>query len=299
MPTHTTSDPTATSSANPRIWELAALALGILVMYVPTYHKLSEQIWSQEGQGHGPVMLALVLWLVWQRWPQFAALPSRPANLLATLLFVPGLALYAFGRSMDFAEFETASQILVIGALFLYYKGVPGVRLMWFPLFFLVFLIPLPSILVMALTAPLKAGVSYVAEALLYAADYPIGRTGVTLTIGQYRLLVADACAGMNSIFALEAVGVFYMSLMKHTHATRNILLAIFILPISFVSNVIRVVVLVLITYYFGDEAGQGFIHGFAGILLFVIATILTIGLDNVLGWVFGHRQPETSASSR
>ena len=120
------------------------------------------------------------------------------------------------------------------------------------------------------MTAPLKSAVSHVAELALHAAGYPIGRSGVTLTIGPYHLLVADACAGLNSVFSLEAIGVFYMSIIGHTHRLRNVLLAILILPISFVSNVTRVIVLVLITYHFGDEAGQGFVHGFAGILLFI-----------------------------
>jgi exosortase B len=289
----TTPTPLPSSAKNPRVWELAALAIGLLLMYVPTYSKLAEAVWSQEGQGHGPVMLALVGWLVWQRWPQLVSVPSQARNVPATILFVLGLLLYAFGRSQDFPEFETGSQFLVFTALLLYFKGWAGVRVMWFPLFFLIFLVPLPNIVVMTLTAPLKSAVSYVAEALMYKLGFPIGRSGVTLTIGQYRLLVADACAGMNSIFALEAIGVFYLSVVKYTNNLRNILLTIFILPISFVSNVIRVTVLVLVTYYFGDEAGQGFVHGFAGIMLFMVATALTIGLDGVIGWFVPAHRPQ------
>ena len=97
---------------------------------------------------------------------------------------------------------------------------------------------------------------------------------------------MADACAGLNSIFALEAIGVFYMSVAQHASKARNILLDSLILPISFISNVTRVCVLVLVTYYFGDEAGQGFVHGFAGILLFMVATALTIGTDSISGFV-------------
>ncbi len=295
-PSVTTSLSSPATDNNPRLWELGLLGAGLLLMYVPTYAKLSEVIWSQEGQGHGPVMLALVCWLVWQRLPALSALPAQSNGLLATPLFVFGLALYAFGRSQDFPEFEAGSQFFIFAALLLYFKGLAGVKQMWFPLFFLIFLVPLPNIIVMIITAPLKAAVSYVAEALMYHAGYPIGRTGVTLTIGQYRLLVADACAGMNSIFALEAIGVFYLSVMKYTNGMRSILLALFILPISFVSNVIRVIVLVLVTYYFGDEAGQGFVHGFAGILLFMVATALTIGLDAVIGWfVPAHSKPMSS----
>ena len=121
---------------------------------------------------------------------------------------------------------------------------------------------------------PLKIAVSVVAEAALHLADYPIGRSGVTLTVGQYQLLVADACSGLNSLFTLESLGLFYMKLMNYQSRTRNALLALAIVPISFASNVIRVLVLVLVTYHLGDEAGQGFLHGFAGMLLFAVALI-------------------------
>ncbi|MDE2401339.1 MAG: exosortase B [Burkholderiales bacterium] len=290
--------PDVSSSAQfvPGRLELALLILGVLVLYVPTYRMLSEQVWSQDGQGHGPVMLMLTLWLAWKRLPELAALPAKSAPLAGVGFFVAALLFYVLGRSQDFPEFEAGSQIPLLVGMLLLYRGWPGVKLMWFPLFFILFLVPLPHIVVMTVTAPLKAGVSYVAEGILYQAGYPIGRTGVTLTIGQYKLLVADACAGLNSIFALESIGVFYLSVVGYTNKWRKILLALLILPISFVSNVIRVIVLVLVTYYFGDEAGQGFVHGFAGILLFMVATIFTIGTDNVIGlFVKPHSQAKTA----
>ncbi|MGH6648084.1 exosortase B [Aquabacterium sp.] len=294
MNTQTLAIPVDNSS--PSKLELGALAIGLLSMYIPTYITLDQNIWNVVGQGHGPVMLALTLWLGWQRWPKLMALPERHATVTGTGLLVLGVLLYVIGHSQDLLSFEAASQIPVLAGLFLLYKGGIGLKTMWFPLFFLLFLIPLPGSIVDAVTAPLKAGVSYVAEWALHVAGYPIGRSGVTLTIGQYQLLVADACAGINSIFALEAIGVFYLSMAAHTNRWRNILLATLIIPISFVSNTLRVIVLVLVTYYFGDEAGQGFVHGFAGILLFMVATMLTIGVDAILGQFF--KEPTTPSPS-
>ena len=112
------------------------------------------------------------------------------------------MLLYAFGRSQDIIIFEVGSQILVLIALLLLFRGWAAVRLCWFPLFFLIFMIPLPGPLVSAVTGPLKAAVSAVAESLLYTMGYPIGRSGVILSIGPYQLLVADACAGLNSMFS-------------------------------------------------------------------------------------------------
>lgn len=279
--------PAPTDGGAPSHAELIAVGVGLLAMYGSTYATLNATLWKIVGQGHGPVMLALTLWLIWQRLPRFQALTTPPANLSGIVSLTLGLCMYVIGRSQDVLFMDVASQMLVVSGIVLLYKGWAGWRLMWFPIFFILFIIPIPGSVVDQVTAPLKAAVSYASEAILFKLGYPIGRSGVTLTIGPYQLLVADACAGLNSIFALEAIGVFYMSVAQHTNKWRNIVLASVILPISFVSNVTRVCVLVLVTYYFGDEAGQGFVHGFAGILLFMLATILTIGTDSVLGLIF------------
>jgi exosortase B len=147
----------------------------------------------------------------------------------------------------------------------------------------MLFMIPLPGPLVDAVTMPMKMAVSYVAEQVLYGIGYPIARQGVILQIGQYKLLVADACAGLHTLFTLEALGLLYLNIVRHNSAIRNIALAIFIVPISFTANVIRVMTLTLVTYHFGDAAGQGFLHGFAGMVLFLSALLLIIGVDSLL----------------
>ncbi len=267
--------------------EQLALGLGLVVLFGPAYVMLDQTVWNVVGQGHGPVMAALALWLAWQRKDTYLAAPAPPAVLAGCLTLGTGLLMYVLGRSQNFPILYVGSQIWVLGGLILLYKGWRGLKIMWFPLFFIIFITPVPGPLVDLVTGPMKAGVSWAAENIMYAMGYPIGRAGVTLTIGPYKLLVADACAGLNSIFALEAIGVFYMSVMNHKNVWRNILLAVLVLPTSFVSNVVRVITLVLVTYYFGDEAGQGFVHGFAGILLFVVATVAMIALDALMGVLF------------
>ncbi len=147
-------------------------------------------------------------------------------------------------------------------------------------------MVPLPGVIVDALTNPLKRHVSEIAEFLLYAVGYPIARSGVTLTIGQYQLLVADACSGLHSLYSLSALGLLYLYLMQHKSVLRNVVIGAAILPIAFGANVIRVMFLVLVTYHFGDEAGQGFLHGFAGMVLFVAALALLFALDSLMGLV-------------
>jgi exosortase/archaeosortase family protein len=73
---------------------------------------------------------------------------------------------------------------------------------------------------------------------------------------------------------------------MGYKNALRNIIVALMVIPISLAANTVRVIVLILITYHYGDEAGQGFLHGFAGIVLFGVALFLLMSFDGLLGVV-------------
>ena len=272
--------PIGLDAASPGLIVLAGLA----AMALPTLWNLSTTFWSGDTQGHGPVIFGVSLWLLWRRRAAFAALDTRPLPGVGGGLLALAVAMYVIGRSQAVVQLEVGSLIIAAAALCLLLRGWAALRLAAFPLFFLVFLVPLPGVLVQTLTVPLKTAVSYCAEALMHSLGYPVARTGVILAVGQYQLLVADACAGLTSIFTLESLGLLYLNLKGHASALRNSLLALLIVPISFVANVVRVVVLCLVTYHFGDAAGQGFIHGFAGIVLFVVATALMVLTDSALG---------------
>lgn len=267
-----------------RWFEWGPVLAGLLLLYVPTAHSLATRLWVLDEQGHGPIILAVTVWLAWQRWFALQSASGPRREVLGGVLLVIGLAAYAVGRSQQLDFLEAGSMIPVIAGTLLVMRGFAGLRAMLFPLFFLLLLVPLPHMLVQVLTGPLKAGVSHVAELVLHGAGYPIARSGVILTVGQYQLLVADACAGLSSIFTLEALSLVYLNLMRYTSTARNVVLALLAIPIAFVANVVRVVVLILITYHLGDEAGQGFMHYAAGMTLFVVAVFLLFGADRLLG---------------
>ena len=265
-------------------WVVGSLLCGFAWLYGPVYLDLAKTVWSTDEQGHGPIILALAAILIYRQRHALANLVAQPRPWLGWPLLAAALALFALGRSQDILMFAIGAQILLIAALMILFIGGAGLRRVWFPLFFLLFMVPLPEALVATLTAPLKSAVSAVASTLLYQLGYPVGRSGVVLTVGPYQLLVADACAGLNSMFTLEALGMLYMKLMGHTSVGRNTLLALLLVPTAFLANVVRVIVLVLVTYHFGDAAGQGFAHGFAGMVLFLVALMLMVALDKLLG---------------
>jgi exosortase len=166
-------------------------------------------------------------------------------------------------------------------------SGWARLRVMWFMLLFSVFLVPLPGFVVDAITLPLKQSVSAIAAQILFAAGYPIAHEGPILIVAQYQLLVAEACSGINSMFSLSAVGLLYLYLMRRKSLVHNGLIVMSLVPIAFLANVVRVVFLVLLTYHFGDEAGQGIGHGLSGMVLFVVSLVIIVLLDAILARLF------------
>jgi exosortase B len=276
------------------------ILLGMMVMYLPTFYDLFTGLWATEEQMHGPVIFALSIWLAHRLWPRMVEKSAgKTASIAGWTVFVMALLFYIIGRSQQIILFEMSSLILVLASILLIKRGSIALKVMWFPLFFMLFMIPLPATVVIVFTMPMKMAVSYVTEHVLYWANYPIARNGVILQIGQYQLLVADACAGLQTLLTLESLGLFYLNVVRHTSVFRNVTLAILIVPISFTANVIRVITLTLITYYFGDAAGQGFLHGFAGMVLFLSALFLILSVDSLLQYIVKLRSAKTVLTAK
>jgi exosortase B len=284
---HSTAQLTSAPHQQNEWWVWTPIAIGLLAICLPSFFHLMQNTWQTEENGHGPIILIVIGWLIWQKRHDVINSQNKPSSLLGWVCLVLSLLAFIVGRSQSIDTIEVAALIPMLISVLLLMRGWQAVRVMWFPLVFMLFLIPLPGLLVEIITGTLKQHVSGVAEEILYAAGYPIARMGVMLSIGQYKLLVADACSGLNSMFSLSALGLIYLYLMKYRSWWHNGLLLLAVLPIAFAANVIRVMALVLITYYFGDEAGQGFAHTAAGMLLFVAALLLLMTFDGVLRLIF------------
>jgi exosortase B len=276
-------------TARPNLVWLAALG-GFAAMYVPLYIAAAQGIWQTDDHGHGSIILAVLLWLFWGLRQPIDEAPVRPLPLVGWPLFVLGLLVYLAGRIFDISILQFASQPLVVAGLLLLVRGPQALRLAWFPVLYFVFMIPLPGILVDAITGSLKGVIANIVESALYAVGYPIARSGVILSIGPYQLQVADACSGLHSMFSLSALGTLFMYMMARRSAVHNAIMLAAILPIAFVANIVRVMTLVLVTYYLGDEAGQGFLHGAAGMVLMLVALAFFFLLDALLSRVI--REP-------
>jgi exosortase B len=269
---------------SPWFWVLA----GFAAMYGPLYWSAATGIWQSDDHAHGALILGVIVWLFWRIHRPLVELPSRPTPLAGWSLFGFGMLLYLLGRIGKISILEFGSQPFVVGGVLLLIKGPAALRLAWFPLFYFIFMIPLPGTFVDAITGPLKQWISVIVVEVLYSVGYPIARTGVMLTVGRYEMLVADACSGLHSMYSLTALGTLFMYIMARGSRLHNALMLISIPPIAFVANIVRVIILVLITYHFGDAAGQGFLHGGAGMVLMLVALTGFFALDALLATVLG-----------
>lgn len=268
-------------------WQWQPVLIGLLAVCIPIFLHLAETSWETEENSHGPIILLVTCWLVWEKRHVLVDSVAKPSHFLGWSLLIASLLVFIIGRSQSINTLEVAALVPMLAAVLLLMRGWAALRAMWFPLLFLMFLIPLPGLLVEIITGTLKQHVSGIAESILHAAGYPIARSGVMLSIGQYKLLVADACSGLNSMFSLTALGLLYLYIMAYRNWVHIGLVLLAILPIAFAANVVRVMILVLITYHYGDEAGQGFAHAAAGMVLFMIALVLLLAFDGLLRMIF------------
>lgn len=270
---------------SPQVNRLAflMLALGIIVIAAPTLLYVSETSWSTEQGGHGPIVLMTGLWLFYRLWPRGVAVAQNPPLWRVVALLALLLPSYIFARVTQIVELE--GYLMYACLLTALYSAVGGatMRRLWFPLFYLAFIFPPPDTVVAAITIPLKMGLSQFAITILQQFGYPIGGEGVTIFIGQYQLLVAAACSGLNSIIALTAISLFYIYI-RHQAEWGYALLLIFVsVPVALIANFVRVICLILLTYYAGEATAQGFLHNFAGTLMFMVAVVAIFAIDAVL----------------
>lgn len=262
------------------------MAIGLCALYIPTVISFSQSLWQTDEEGHGPLILMAALWMFYELSQSLKVAPARAAPFSGGLSLLVGLLAYVVGHSQGIAILEVASMIPTIGGALAATFGWSAVNALRFPLFFLIFMAPVPGFIIDALTGPLKLFISTQAESIMYVLGYPVARVGVSLSVGQYQLLVADACSGLNSMVSLIAVGLFFMHLVKRSSLLHNALLLIAIPFIAVAANLVRVIAICLVTYYFGDEVGQGFVHGATGVLLFAVSLTLMFVTDSILAAV-------------
>ncbi len=261
----------------------AVLLAGAAAVALPTMLMVARESWATEQGAHGPIVLLTGVWLLFHAWKNVGPI-TPPPWWRPVAIMVPLLALYVVARISQIVEIEGYVMYAVLLSAFYAVVGGAVMRRLAFPLFYMAFVFPPPDTVVYALTLPMKIAITESAVGLLSLFGYPIGYTGVWIQIGQYQLLVAAACAGLNSIISLSVLSTFYIYVRHAGNGLRAVVLALFIVPVAMAANFVRVLILILLTYYAGEAAAQGFLHNFAGLTMFAAALLILFGIDSAVG---------------
>lgn len=260
---------------------LAMVTTGWLALYLPVYLDFAGGPWTRPENAHGPFIIAICLAtgaMALRRGGLAMAAAGECVFGLAVL--TAGLFLFTIGRAGEIVLFISGSQPLVAAGIVMALFGVSGVRRLWFPLALSAYLIIWPGWAIDAATGPLKIMISDLVAQALYAAGLPVAHSGAIISAGPYELLVVRACAGLNSLIALTAVGAVYLYTVRRPSIWANLIIFAAMIPLAIGANLVRVAILVLITYYWGYDAGQSFLHEGAGLLMFALALGGVFGID-------------------
>jgi exosortase len=259
------------------------LVLGLAALIIPTLAVLARDNWTTEAGVQGPIILATGIWLFYSQ-KEVIEEHRRPGSwLLALPVALFAAACYIVGQVLGFLVVQVGATILMCEVIFYLFVGWEVCKRLWFALLYMYFVAPLPGWFQDRLTGSLKEWVSASVTQILSYVGIPVVREGVVMYVAQYQLLVEDACSGLNSLTSLFAIGLFYVYILHQASVRYALFLAALIFPIAIFANMIRVIILVLLTYFWSDEVAQGFLHQFAGMVTFITALLTIMVIDSVL----------------
>lgn len=259
------------------------LAVAAILWVAPVAYALATRIWTIEQGAQGPVILITGLWLLRTRLAQHAMLraPGRLDVALAAML--PCLLLYVLASMVSMLTGALLATWAGLVVLLYADWGAAVLRRLWFPLAYLLFLIPPPVVLVDPTVQLLKRAIAEWAVESLAAFGFEVAARGSSLFIDQYELLVAAACSGMNSIFSLAAIGIFYVHVRHDDDWRRAALLALAIVPVALGTNLIRVILLLIAVHQWGARVLDTPLHMATGLAMAALALLLLVVLDQAI----------------
>jgi exosortase len=262
------------------IWPTILSGL-VFLLYAPVLKNLVLQWWSDPDYSHGffvPLFSGYILWRQRERWMKVEIKPSN-FGLLVMLGAVGLLLVGSLGAELFTTRFSLL--VLLVGMI-LFLAGRKFLRAVCFPLCFLVFMIPLPTIVYNQITFPLQLIASRFATFWLELVHVPVLRDGNILVLSNYSLEVVEACSGIRSLMTLISLAIIYGYLLEPRLWVR-ILLVVLMVPSAIVSNAIRIMGAGMMAHRFGPAAAEGFLHEFSGWVIFLVALLLLFAFHWIL----------------
>src|SRR5438270_6297283 len=269
-------------------WQLLAVAGCMLVLFAPVLMRLVAQWWSDPDYSHGFFVPFFSAYLIWRRRGSLAKLNVKPTwwGMLLVLGSVGLLFLGSLGAELFLTR---VGLVGTIAGVVLFFYGFATLRALLFPLGFLFLMIPLPAIIYNEITFPLQLLASRLAAGSLQQLHlFPILREGNLLILPNYTLEVVEACSGIRSLMSLMALILAYGYLAENSRWIR-LLLALLVFPIAVLGNALRVMVTAALTYKYGPEVGEGALHPFYGIGVFLVAMLVIVGIHTAINAMRRH----------
>lgn len=252
------------------MWAGLTLTSGVLWLYAAVVPGLVRQWANDENYSHGFFVLPLAAYFVWERRHQLQQTAPRPSAFGLALL-VGSLLCFVAGQFGSELFLSRVSLIGVLAGLVLFLAGWQHLRLLAFPLAFLLLMVPIPEILFNRIAFPLQILASQVGEVVMSAGGVPVMREGNVLILPNRTLEVAEACSGIRSLMSLVVLAIV-LSYFTERRAWARVLVVLAAVPIAVFANAMRVAGTGLASYWISPAAADGFFHAFSGWLTFVVA---------------------------
>ncbi|MFQ5853041.1 MAG: exosortase A [Candidatus Binatia bacterium] len=255
------------------IVQYGLMAIACLYLYVPVLTMLVADWWDDPDYSHGFLVPVLAAYFVWRRRQKLAeAVPQSSWWGIGVLLI--GILMLILGNIGAELFLMRSSMIVVIVGLVLYHLGGQHLKLLASPIAFLLFMIPLPAILLNAITLPLQLLAARLSTFSLQFVGLPVYREGNIIFLPRTTLEIIEACSGLRSLMSLLALGVVF-AYMTQRHTWKRVLLVVSAVPIALIANAFRIWGTGVLAHFYGTQVAEGFYHTFAGWVVFVVAFAL------------------------
>ncbi len=273
------------------------LVLPLVLAYGFVVAALVRQWADDPNYTHGFFVPLMSGWLAWRRREGFARAERSPRTA-GIVVVLAGALLYLSGILAAELFTTRLSLVVVIAGLVLATEGPSRLRVMAFPIAFLLFMIPLPYVLYYRMTFPLQVESSRLAAALLSGAGLPVLREGNVLHLEGYSLEVVTACSGLRSIMTLGTIGIFLTDSIRLSRGGLFIF-ALLIVPVAIAANVARLVATAAIAAIAGADTAESFLHDLSGLVLFVTGVMALAACAGGIRWIERVRNGSRRPSSR
>ncbi len=248
-------------------------AFCLVALYWPVLRDLVYDWVHIPDYSHGFLIPAISLYIAYERLNKNDIIPS-PRHSTGLIVLVAGITMLILGRLAHEFFIMRFSLILVLVGVIDYLLGRGYTKTLFFPITYLFFMIPLPSILLQKVTFPLQLLVTELSAQSLKAIGIPLLKEGNIIYLSSTVLEVADACSGIRSLIALLAIGVIVAFYVHKNPVVRSVLI-ICCIPIAILANAIRVILSGVLANLYGPQVVEGFLHSFAGMVTFMVAMVL------------------------